>query len=251
MNLYFLQSAGAVRGAGLLMGGSMTGTSTKVLVIDDDRLIRRLLRSVLPMRGFNVNEAESGDMALRLLRTDPPDVIILDLGLPDIDGLELLRQIRSTSSAPIVILSYTGSPETKVEALDGGASDYITKPFHVDELTARLHVAMRHRIQRQGAMPIFRNGELLIDLVRRRIKRGATDIRLSPTEFAILRMLVLYAGQVLPHDQMLREIWNRRRNIDYLRVYMRQVRKRLEIDPANPQYILTVPGIGYQLQTSD
>ncbi|HXC30165.1 MAG TPA: response regulator transcription factor [Stellaceae bacterium] len=229
----------------------MTGTSTKVLVIDDDRLIRRLLRSVLPQRGFIVSEAETGGAALKLLQSDPPDVIILDLGLPDFNGLALLRHIRTETSIPIVVLSYTNATGTKVEALDGGASDYVTKPFHVDELAARLHVAVRHRLQRQGAAPVFRNGELSIDLVRRRIKRGATDIRLSPTEFAIVRLLVMSAGKVLTHDQVLRDIWNRRRNIDYLRVYMRQVRKRLEVDPGNPQYILTVPGVGYQLQTAD
>jgi two-component system, OmpR family, KDP operon response regulator KdpE len=229
----------------------MTGTTTKVLVIDDDRLIRRLLRSVLPPRGFSVNEAETGAMALKLMQSDPPDVIILDLGLPDFDGLALLRHIRSETSIPIVVLSYTSATGTKVEALDAGASDYVTKPFHVDELAARLHVAVRHRLQRQGASPVFRNGELSIDLVRRRITRGPIDIRLSPTEFAIVRLLVMSAGKVLTHDQVLREIWNRRRNIDYLRVYMRQVRKRLEADPANPQYILTVPGVGYQLITAD
>jgi len=229
----------------------MTGTTTKVLVIDDDRLIRRLLRSVLPQRGFSVNEADTGALALKLAQSDPPDVIILDLGLPDFDGLALLRHIRSETSIPIVVLSYTNATGTKVEALEAGASDYVTKPFHVDELAARLHVAVRHRLQRQGAAPVFRNGELSIDLVRRRITRGAIDIRLSPTEFAIVRLLVMSAGKVLTHDQVLREIWNRRRNIDYLRVYMRQVRKRLEADPANPQYILTVPGVGYQLQTAD
>jgi two-component system, OmpR family, KDP operon response regulator KdpE len=225
--------------------------TTKVLVIEDDRLVRRLLRSVLPARGFSVAEAENGASALKLLPREAPDVIILDLGLPDINGLALMRHIRAASDAPIVILSYTSATQTKVEALDGGASDYITKPFHVDELAARLHVAVRHRLQRQGASPVFRNGELSIDLVPRKIRRGAMDIRLSPTEFAILRLLVLYAGQVLSHEQVLREIWSHRRNVDYLRVYMRQVRKRLEVDPANPQYIVTVPGVGYQLVAAD
>jgi len=229
----------------------MTSASTKVLVIEDDRLIRRLLRSVLPSRGFAVTEAETGAAALDLLKSDAPDLIILDLGLPDISGLGLLRHIRGGSNIPIVVLSYTGAVTTKVEALESGASDYVTKPFNADELAARLRVALRHRLQRQGAAPVFRNGELMIDLVRRRIMRGAADVRLSPTEFAILRLLVLHAGKVLTHDQILGEIWSHRRNIDYLRVYMRQLRKRIEIDPHNPQYVVTVPGVGYQLLTAD
>jgi two-component system, OmpR family, KDP operon response regulator KdpE len=229
----------------------MTGSSTKVLVIEDDRLIRRLLRSVLPPRGFAISEAESGAAALESLDHDTPDLIILDLGLPDTSGLGLLRHIRSSSNIPIVVLSYTGAVTTKVEALEGGASDYVTKPFNVDELAARLRVALRHRLQRQGATPVFRNGDLTVDLVQRRIRRGPVDIKVSPTEFAILRLLVVHAGKVLTHDQMLQEIWNHRRNAAYLRVYMRQLRKRIEIDPHNPQYIVTVPGVGYQLLTED
>jgi two-component system KDP operon response regulator KdpE len=229
----------------------MTNANTKVLVIEDDRLIRRLLRSVLPSRGFVVIEAETGAAALDLLRAEAPDLIILDLGLPDMNGLGLLRHIRGESNIPIVVLSYTGAVTTKVEALESGASDYVTKPFNADELTARLHVALRHRLQRQGAAPVFRNGELMIDLVRRRITRGPIEIRLSPTEFTILRLLVTHAGKVLTHNQILREIWNDQRNIDYLRVYMRQLRKRIEVDPHNPQYIVTVPGVGYQLLTAD
>jgi two-component system KDP operon response regulator KdpE len=229
----------------------MTSTNAKVLVVEDDRLIRRLLRSVLPSRGFVVTEAETGAAALDILKADAPDLIVLDLGLPDMNGLGLLRHIRGDSNIPIVVLSYTGAVTTKVEALESGASDYVTKPFNADELAARLRVALRHRLQRQGAAPVFRNGELMIDLVRRRVRRGAGDIRLSPTEFAILRLLVTHAGKVLTHDQMLREIWNGRRNIDYLRVYMRQLRKRIEVDAHNPQYIVTVPGVGYQLLTAD
>jgi len=230
----------------------MTSASTKVLVIEDDGLIRRLLRATLPPRGFAVTEATSGAAALELLKNDPPDLIIMDLGLPDMNGLGLLRHIRASGSdVPIVVLSYTASVTTKVEALESGASDYVTKPFNVNEFAARLHVALRHRLQRQGAAPVFRNGELMIDLVHRRIMRGSVDIKLSPTEFAILRFLVFHAGKVLTHDQILREIWNSRRNIDYLRVYVRQLRKRIEIDPHNPQYIITVPGVGYQLLTAD
>jgi two-component system, OmpR family, KDP operon response regulator KdpE len=229
----------------------MTSASTRVLVVEDDRLIRRLLRSVLPPRGFSIIEAETGAAALDILKDDAPDLIILDLGLPDTSGLGLLRHIRAGSNIPIVVLSYTGAVTTKVEALEGGASDYVTKPFNVDELAARLRVALRHRLQRQGAAPVFRNGDLTVDLVQRRIRRGPVDVKLSPTEFAILRLLVVHAGKVLTHDQILQEIWNHQRNAAYLRVYMRQLRKRIEIDPHNPQYIVTVPGVGYQLLTED
>src|SRR5580704_6958544 len=229
----------------------MTNASAKVLIVEDDRLIRRLLRSVLPARGFTVTEAETGTAALDLIKTEAPDLIVLDIGLPDINGLDLLRHVRGESNVPIVVLSYTGAVTTKVEALESGASDYVTKPFNADELAARLRVALRHRLQRQGAAPVFRNGELMVDLVRRRVMRGPSDIRLSPTEFSILRLLVLHAGKVLTHDQILREIWSHRRSIDYLRVYMRQLRKRIEVDPHNPQYVVTVPGVGYQLLTSD
>jgi two-component system KDP operon response regulator KdpE len=229
----------------------MTKASSKVLVVEDDVLIRRLLRATLPPRGFTVIEAETGMAALDRLKNDQPDLIILDLGLPDFNGIDLLRHIRGHSKLPVVVLSYTGSVTTKVEALELGASDYITKPFNVDELAARLHTAMRHRLQEQGAVPIFRNGDLTIDLVRRRITRGVTVIRLSPTEFAILRFLVTHAGKVLTHSQILQEVWGNRRNIDYLRVYIGQLRRRLEIDPHNPQYVVTIPGVGYQLLTAD
>jgi two-component system KDP operon response regulator KdpE len=236
---------------GVARGPLMTGTTTKVLVIEDDRLIRRLLRATLPLRGFTVTEAETGAAGLDLLQRSPPDLIILDLGLPDCNGLDLLRQIRSNSTVPIVVLSFTGAVSTKVEALESGASDYVTKPFNGDELMARLNVALRHRLQRQGAAPVFRNGELMIDLVRRRVMRGSVDIRPSPTEFAILRLLVQHAGKVLTHDQILQEVWNHRRNVDYLRVFVRALRKRIEVDPHNPQYIVTVPGVGYQLLSVD
>jgi two-component system KDP operon response regulator KdpE len=203
------------------------------------------------LRGFTVTEAETGAAGLDLLKRSPPDLIILDLGLPDCDGLDLLRQIRSNSTVPIVVLSFTGAVSTKVEALESGASDYVTKPFNGDELMARLNVALRHRLQRQGAAPVFRNGELMIDLVRRRVMRGSVDIRPSPTEFAILRLLVQHAGKVLTHDQILQEVWNHRRNVDYLRVFVRALRKRIEVDPHNPQYIVTIPGVGYQLLSVD
>lgn len=229
----------------------LTNASTKLLTIEDDRLIRRLLRSSLAPRGYAVSEAETGAAALNLLRDQPPDLIVLDLGLPDMNGLDLLRRIRGVSNVPIVVLSNTDAVRTKVEALEAGASDYVTKPFNVDEIAARLQVALRHRLQAQGASPVFRNGDLLVDLVRRRVVVGGKQVRLSPTEFALLRLLVTHAGKVLTHDQILREIWARSRNVDYLRIYVRQLRKRIEPDPHDPRYILTIPGVGYQMATAD
>lgn len=229
----------------------MTNASTKLLVIDDDRLIRRLLRSALSSRGFAVQEAETGAIGLDLLRDETPELLVLDLGLPDANGLDLLRKVRETSNVPIVVLSNLDTVKTKVEALEAGASDFVTKPFNVDEFVARLRVALRHRLQQQGTTPVFRNGELVVDLVRRRVTVCAKPVRLSPTEFAILRLLVTHAGKVLTHDQILGEIWAHRRTVDYLRVYVRQLRKRIETDPHNPQYVVTLPGVGYQLLTAD
>jgi two-component system KDP operon response regulator KdpE len=230
---------------------ALTHASIKVLVAEDDRLIRRLLRASLSPRGFLVIEAETGAAALDLLRDERPDLVILDLGLPDVDGLDLLRNIRGGSNVPIVVLSNTTAVTIKVEALEAGASDFVTKPFSVDEFVARLKVALRHRLHEQGATPVFRNGDLIVDLVRRRVVRDGKQIKLSPTEFAILRLLVMHAGRVLTHDQILQGTWAHRKSVDYLRVYMRQLRKRIEPDPHNPRYIVTMPGVGYQLLTAD
>jgi len=188
---------------------------------------------------------------MQLAREHHPDLIVLDLGLPDMAGIDLLHRLREGSNVPIIVLSNTDAVRTKIEALEAGASDFVTKPFNVDEFTARLRVALRHRLQQQGAAPVFRNGDLTVDLVRRRVTVRERQVRLSPTEFTILRLLVTHAGKVLTHDQILREIWAHRRNVDYLRVYVRQLRKRIEVDPHNPQYIATVPGVGYQLLTAD
>jgi two-component system KDP operon response regulator KdpE len=239
------------RGALQAWGARVTNAKITTLVVEDDKLIRRLLRATLSPRGYAITEAESGTAALELLRDGYPDLIILDLGLPGLSGLDLLRHIRGRSNAAIVVLSNTATVTTKIDAFDLGASDFVTKPFNVEELAARLRVALRHRLQQQGATPVFRNGELMVDLVRRRVTRDKVDIRLSPTEFAILRLLVTHAGKVLTHDQILQEIWAHRRTVDYLRVYVRQLRQRIEVDPHNPQYIVTIPGVGYQMLTHD
>jgi two-component system KDP operon response regulator KdpE len=226
----------------------MASPSAKILVVEDDRLIRRLLSASLPSRGFVLIDVETGAAALDILKSEQLDLIILDLGLPDVPGLRLLRQI-CRFNIPIVILSVTNSVTTMVEALEAGASDYITKPFNVDELSARLRVAMRHRFRSEIAAPVFHNGELTIDIGSHRIRRGRTNIKVSPTEFAILSLLVTHAGKVLTYDQILGELWNHDRGIGYLRVYIAQLRKRIEIDPYDPRYIVTYPGVGYQLLT--
>jgi len=229
----------------------MTNARVSVLVIDDDVAIRRLLRVSLTARDFNVIEASDGQSARQLMGRTRPDLVILDLGLPDIGGVELLRQIRAASPVPIVVLSNQLSTATKVETLELGASDYITKPFNVDELAARLRVALRHSFQEQGVHAAFINGDLTVDLVRRRVTVGSARVQLSPTEFAILRLLVTHAGKVLTHDQILRECWKGDKEIEHLRVYIGQLRKKLESDPHNPRYVITIPGVGYQLLSAD
>jgi two-component system, OmpR family, KDP operon response regulator KdpE len=243
----------AAEPGGTCEGRTLPDHNITLLAIEDDRLIRRLLRTALSRRGYTVIEAGSGKDAIELLRGQSPDLIILDLGLPDVSGLDLLHRIREESSAPVVILSNTASVATKIEALEMGASDYVTKPFNTDELAARLRVALRHRRQQQGlaADAVFRNGDLVVDLAHRLVTIGATAIRLPPTEFALLRVLTIHAGKVLTHDQILQEIGSEPGKLDYLRTYVRQLRKRMEADPHNPRYVVTVPGVGYQLLTAE
>ncbi|NEV80544.1 response regulator, partial [Rhodopseudomonas sp. BR0C11] len=181
--------------------------------------------------------------------TTPPDLVVLDLGLPDLPGHELLRQIRSQSEAvPIVVLSSRGDEAGKVEALDLGADDYVTKPFGMDELLARLRAALRHQLQAQGERPLFRVGDLSVDLVRRIVKLGDKEVKLSPKEYDLLRVLVQHAGKVLTHKFLLHELWDELTDAQYLRVYVRQLRQKIEPDPERPQYLLTETGIGYRLK---
>jgi two-component system KDP operon response regulator KdpE len=230
---------------------AMTKGRTNVLVIEDEAPIRRLLRASLSARNFSVMEAETGRSALDLALQHRPDLVILDLGLPDLQGIEVMRRMQEISTAPIVVLSNNSGVRTKVEAFELGATDYITKPFNVEELAARLRVALRNGFRAKGTAAVFRSGELAVDLVRRRVMLGGSDIKLSPTEFAILRLFVTHAGKVLTHDQILREIWRDEKDIEHLRVYIRQLRKKLEPDPQNPQFIRTELGVGYLLFTPD
>ncbi|HLZ05850.1 MAG TPA: response regulator transcription factor [Bradyrhizobium sp.] len=229
----------------------MNAPSIKVLVIDDEPPIRKLLRLGLSTQGYEILEAPNGKTALEFL-TQHPALIILDLGLPDIQGHELLRTIRSRNEAvPIVVLSSRGDEAGKVQALDLGADDYLTKPFGMDELLARLRAALRHQLQAHGERPVFRSGDLSVDLVRRIVKVGEREIKLSPKEYDLLRVLVQHAGKVLTHRFLLKELWDELTDAQYLRVYVRQLRQKIEADPERPQFVLTETGIGYRLRAAD
>ena len=229
----------------------MSAAHAKVLVIDDERAIRKLLRMGLATQGYDILEADDGKTALDLLE-QKPDVVILDLGLPDIQGLHLLKTIRAhNESVPIVVLSSRGDEAGKVEALDLGADDYVTKPFGMDELLARLRTALRHQLHVQGERPVFRVGDLTVDLVRRIVKIQNNEVKLSPKEYDLLRVLVQHAGKVLTNRFILGELWSEFTDPQYLRVYVRQLRQKIETNPERPHYILTETGIGYRLRAPD
>ena len=223
----------------------------KVLVVDDETAIRRLLRNTLQVNDYRVFEAGTVAEALALSASHQPDVILLDLGLPDGDGLSVIEAVRQRSAVPIIVLSSRTDDGGKVRALDAGADDYVTKPFSVDELLARIRTALRHRVQRQGAQPLFVRGSLSVDLVRRLVLRDGVEVRLSPKEYGILQQLVLHAGRVLTHRHLLREVWQQDSDGDvaYLRVYIRQLRAKLEVNPEQPSLIVTEPGVGYRLRS--
>ena len=229
----------------------MTSVRPKILVIDDEPPIRKLLRMGLTTQDYEVLEASNGKTGLEML-VQKPDLVILDLGLPDIQGLELLRTIRRRNEGvPIVVLSSRGDEAGKVQALDLGADDYVTKPFGMDELLARMRAALRHQLQVHGERPIFRVGDLSVDLVRRIVKVRDQEVKLSPKEYDLLRILVQHAGKVLTHKFLLGELWDDLTDAQYLRVYVRQLRQKIEVDPERPQYVLTETGIGYRLRVPD
>jgi two-component system KDP operon response regulator KdpE len=229
----------------------MNATSIKVLVIDDEPPIRKLLRMGLSTQGYEILEAANGKVALNLLSEDPA-LIILDLSLPDIQGHELLRMIRARNEAvPIVVLSIRGDEAGKVQALDLGADDCLTKPFGMEELLARMRAALRHQLQVHGERPVFRCGDLSVDLVRRMVKLGDKEIKLSPKEYDLLQVLVQHAGKVLTHRLLLHELWDESTDTQYLRVYVRQLRQKIEVNPERPQYVLTETGVGYRLRAAD
>jgi len=230
----------------------MTDSEVRILVVDDDRAIRRFLRASLTAHGYAVFEAETGEQALQDVMTHRPDVIILDLGLPDLDGVEVTRQLREWSQIPILILSVREQEEDKIAALDAGADDYLTKPFGVGELMARLRVALRHAVAQVDETAEFVLGDLKVDLARRVVKVKGEEVQLTPTEYALLRVLIKYAGKVLTHHQLLREVWGPGYEPEkhLLRVNISNLRSKLEAEPARPQYILTEPGVGYRLRAN-
>lgn len=229
----------------------MSGPPIKVLVIDDEPPIRKLLRMGLATQGYQVIEAPNARKALELL-AEEPDIVILDLGLPDMQGMDLLRSIREKNDGvPVVVLSSRADETAKVQALDFGADDYVTKPFGINELLARMRAALRHRLQIQGERPIFHVGDLSVDLVRRIVKVGEREIKLSPKEYDLLRLFVQHAGKVLTHNFLLRELWDPSADSQYVRVYVAQLRQKIEPRPNSPEYILTETGVGYRLRTPD
>ena len=222
---------------------------TRILVVDDEPPIRRLLRTSLASQGFQIVEAATGSEALDEVEQAPPDLIVLDLGLPDMQGQEVIRLLREQGSAvPIVVLSSRTDETGKVEALDLGADDYVTKPFGTDELLARIRAALRHRLQQQGERPVFSSGDLSVDLVRRIVRVRDAEVKLSPKEYDILRMLVAHAGKVLTHRMLMSEVWGGETDIQYLRIYVRQLRQKIEADPERPRHIITETGVGYRLR---
>jgi two-component system, OmpR family, KDP operon response regulator KdpE len=228
----------------------MGAVPLKILVVDDEQPIRKLLRMGFLAQGYEFLEAANGKIALQLL-SQKLDLVILDLGLPDIEGFDLLQKIRgSHEELPIVVLSSRDDESTKVRALEFGADDYITKPFGMNELLARVRAALRHRLQVRGERNVFRTGDLTVDLVAHVVKIEKREIKLTPKEYELLRLLVQHAGKVLTHRFLLHELREETADPQYLRVYVRQLRQKIEADPSQPRYLLTETGIGYRLRAA-
>ena len=227
----------------------MTSSAVKILVVDDEPPIRRLLRVGFGTEGYTVIEAANARDAVDLARDEHPDLILLDLGLPDMPGHALLEKWRAEMlDLPIVVLSSRTDEAGIVRALELGADDYVTKPFGMKELIARIRVALRHKLQQHGERPVFQTGELSVDLVKRIVKVAGNEIKLSPKEYDILRVLVQHAGKVLTHRFLLEHVWGGSTDVQYLRVYVRQLRQKIEKTPDQPQYITTETGVGYRLR---
>jgi len=224
----------------------------RILIVDDEPPIRRFLRTALAAQDYRVEEAPDGEAALEFLKRNPVDLMVLDLGLPGMDGLDVVRRLRQEGNPlPIVILSSRDDEAGKVAALDLGADDYVSKPFGVEELSARIRAALRHRLQREGEKPLFRSGDLTMDLVRRVVTVRGEEVKLTPREYDLLRLLVAHAGKVLTHKFILKEVWGTETDVQYLRIYIRTLRQKLEADPEQPSLILTEQGVGYRLRAAD
>jgi two-component system KDP operon response regulator KdpE len=227
-------------------------TPMRILIVDDEPPIRRFLRTALAAQDYRVEEAGDGETALEFLGHNPVDLLVLDLGLPGMDGLEVVRRLREAGNAvPIIILSSRDDEAGKVAALDLGADDYVSKPFGIEELSARIRAALRHRLQQDGEKPVFRSGDLGVDLVRRVVTVRGQEVKLTPREYDLLRLLVAHAGKVLTHKFILREIWGGATDVQYLRIYIRTLRQKLEADPERPALIQTEQGVGYRLRAAD
>ena len=227
----------------------MSDRPIRILVVDDEPQIRRFLRTSLSAHGYEVIEGATAREGLIRATTEKPDVIVLDLGLPDMDGMEVIRQVREWSRVPIIVLSVRSGETEKIEALNAGADDYVTKPFGMGELIARIGAALRHRLQGQAEEPVFESGGLKVDLARRKVSVDGREVKLTPTEYDLLRVLVTHSGKVVTHQHLLREVWGPHSTTEthYVRVYVGQLRQKLEPDPARPRFILTEPGVGYRL----
>lgn len=233
----------------------MGSSACRIVIVDDEPQIRRFLCAALAAHGFQVFEADSGQRGLTEAATRQPDAMILDLGLPDMDGVDVVKRLREWSSMPVIVLSARSMEADKIAALDAGADDYLTKPFGVGELLARLRVALRHaaRPAGQGNEGPFKVGDLVVDLAQRRVSVAGREVHLTPIEYRLLALLVKHAGKVLTHRQLLREVWGPsyvERN-HYLRIYMAQLRHKLEVDPARPHFLLTEAGVGYRLAAAE
>jgi two-component system KDP operon response regulator KdpE len=233
----------------------MTTVPVRILVIEDEPQMQKFLVASLTSQGYRTVEATTGEEGLSLARTYNPDLVLLDLGLPDTDGMDVTHALREFSTKPIIVISARGQEEDKVRALDVGADDYLTKPFGTSELMARIRVALRHasRSKEESTEPVLRNGELEVDLDKRRVAARGEEVHLTPNEYKLFAYLMKHAGKVLTHRQLLKEVWGAAyaSQTHYLRVYMVQLRHKLESDPARPRYLLTEPGVGYRLKTAE
>jgi two-component system KDP operon response regulator KdpE len=230
------------------MSNAATSASPMILVIDDEPQIRRLLRVTLESNGYRVCDASTGQDGIVQAAQRRPEVILLDLGLPDLDGIAVLKRLREWTQTPVIILSVRDREDDKVAALDAGADDYVTKPFGSSELLARLRAALRHA-QNKGGESVFRSGPVEVDLAARTVSKQGQEVRLTPIEYSLLRLLVTHAGKVLTHRQLLSEVWGPKalEQTQYLRVHIAHLREKLETDPNRPKLIVTEPGIGYRL----
>ncbi len=230
----------------------MTNSSVKILIVDDEPPIRKLLRVGLTTEGYSVVETGNARDAVDRIKDERPDLVLLDLGLPDMPGHDLLEKWRGELlEQPIIILSSRTDEAGIVRALELGADDYVTKPFGMKELVARIRVALRHKLQQQGERPVFQTGDLSVDLVKRIVKVAGKEVKLSPREYDILRILVQHAGKVITHQHLLKQVWGSSADVQYLRVYVRQLRQKIERSPDDPQYITTETGVGYRLREAD